>query len=90
MWYVSRILLKLAASYNLAAGTQTRQVNKGKVSPASRSEMCSCEKIMCGMGAGSISGGYVAKQQTENWGKRTGIYILVVIQEQVDVGVGWI
>lgn len=52
--------------------------------------MCSCEKIMCGMGTGSISGGYVAKQQTENWGKQTGIYILVVTQEQVDVGVGWI
>lgn len=48
------------------------------------------KRSCCGMGTGSISGGYVAKQQTENWGKRTGIYILVVIQEQVDVGVGWI
>lgn len=42
MWYVSRILLKLAASYNLAAGTQTRQVNKGK---AKKRQGITCQPI---------------------------------------------
>lgn len=96
VWYVSRILLKLAASYNLAAGTQTRQVNKGK---AKKRQGITCQPIgkcvavkrSCVVWEQDPFQGICCKKTNRKLGEGDWyIYILVVTQEQVDVGVGWI